>query len=93
MDIIKKLQTIFDEKLHLKIKDDYFLEDTSIGASGIGLNTIGMFYLIHFIETEFNIKFTREQITSGVIRTLPGLCKAIEELQKETVPEFEKSNS
>jgi acyl carrier protein len=90
MNTIQRIQKIFNERFHAEINEESFSKDVSIGATGIGLDAIGMFYLIHFIETEFNIKFKREHIVSGVIRTLAGLCQTINELQKEEIAEVEK---
>jgi len=81
MDTIKKIQTVFKEKFNIEIHEDYFLKNISLGPTGIGLDAIGQYYFIHFIENEFKIKFTREHFVSGVIRTLPGLCQTINELK------------
>ena len=88
MNNIKKLQTMFKDKFQIEIDEKYFLQSISISLNGIGLNALEMYYLIHFIEKEFTIKFTPEHIKSGSIRTLQGLCSTIKELQKTEV--FEK---
>ena len=85
MDTIKKIQSIFKEKFHIEVQEGYFSENISLGPTGVGFDAIGLYYFIHFIESEFNIKFTSEHFVSGVIRTLPGLCQAINELCKEAV--------
>jgi acyl carrier protein len=82
MENIKKIQSIFQKKFRLNVDEEYFSKDISLSASGIGFNAIEMLYLIHYIETEFNVKFTAEHFRSGKIRTLTGLCAAIQELQK-----------
>jgi acyl carrier protein len=81
MDTIKKIQTVFKEKFNIEVHEEYFSKDISLGATGIGLDAIALYYFIHYIENEFNIKFTREQFVSGVIRTLPGLCQTIDKLK------------
>jgi acyl carrier protein len=90
MNIIKKIQTIFQKKFRIDIAEEYFSKDLSLGYSGIGFNAIEMLYFIHYIEDEFNIKFTAEHFTAGKIRTLSGICAAIDELRKETIIEVEK---
>ena len=90
MDTIKKILTIFKEKFHFELQEDYFSKDISLGATGIGFNAMDLYYLIHFVESEFDIKFTREHFVSGVIRTLPGLCQTIDTLRKEAILEVEK---
>jgi acyl carrier protein len=85
MDTIEKIQTIFKEKFLIEIQKGYFSENVSLGPTGIGFDTIDLYYFIHFIESEFNIKFSSEHFVSGVIRTLPGLCQTIKELCKEAI--------
>jgi acyl carrier protein len=81
-DIINTIQTIFQKKFRIDIAEESFSEDTSLSYAGLGFNAIEMLHLIHYIETEFDIKFTVEHFRLGKIRTLPGLCAAIDELKK-----------
>jgi acyl carrier protein len=87
MNTVEKIQAIFKEKFHFEVQEEYFTQNISLGPTGIGFNTIELFYLIYFIESEFQIQFTRDNFVSGAIRTLSGLCRTINELCKETVPE------
>ena len=82
MDVINTIQKIFQEKFQIEVAEIYFSRDFSLSSSGIGFNAIELLYLIYYIEAEFNIKFTAEHFSSGKIRTLPGLCSAIQELKK-----------
>jgi acyl carrier protein len=79
--IIPRIQTIFKEKFNVEIPGEDFIENISLGYTGVGLDAMGMYYFIDFVENEFNIKFKREHFVSGVIRTLPGLCKTIKGLK------------
>jgi acyl carrier protein len=77
-----KLQAIFEERFNIKINKEDFSKNLSLSAKGIGLNAIALLYLIHYVEADFNIRFTREHFKSGILRTLPGLYATIEELRK-----------
>ena len=82
-NIITRIQAIFKEKFNLEIPNEYFANDTSLGADGIGFDAIYMYYFIDFVEKEFNISFRREHFVSGTVRTLSGVCGAVKELQVE----------
>ncbi len=82
MDNIKeKIQAIFKVKFNVEIKDDKFEDEISLGSNGIGMDAIQMFYFINYVEKEFDVVFTREQVISGQIRTLSGVCQSVKELQ------------
>jgi acyl carrier protein len=81
MEIIKKIQSIFQKKFRLDVAEEYFSKDISLSFSGIGFNALEMLHLIYYIEAEFNVKFTEEHFRSGKIRTLSGICAAIDELK------------
>jgi len=82
-NIITRIQAIFKEKFNLEIPNEYFANDTSLGADGIGFDAIYMYYFIDFVEKEFNISFRREHFVSETVRTLSGICGAVKELQVE----------
>lgn len=85
MRVLARLQSIFKEKFHCDVNDDHFSQDISIGAAGIGLTALEMFYLLQFIEKEFNIRFTQEHIISGSLRSLSGLYSSVEKFMCENV--------
>ena len=82
-NIITRIQAIFKEKFNLEIPNEYFANDTSLGADGIGFDAIYMYYFIDFVEKEFDISFRREHFVSETVRTLSGICGAVKELQVE----------
>lgn len=82
-NVIIRIQAIFREKFNLEIPGESFVNDTSLGARGIGLDAPLMYYFIDFVEKEFNIRFKREHFVSGKVRTLSGVCEAVKELQEE----------
>lgn len=82
-NIITRIQVIFKEKFSLEVSGESFVNDTSLGANGIGFDAIYMYYFIDFVEKEFNISFKREHFVSGAVRTLSGVCRVIKELQEK----------
>jgi len=82
-NIITRIQAIFKEKFSLEVSGESFVNDISLGANGIGFDAIYMYYLIDFVEKEFDISFRREHFISGIVRTLSGVCGAVKELQEE----------
>lgn len=82
-NIITRIQAIFKEKFSIEVSGKSFVNNTSLGANGIGFDAIYMYYFIDFVEKEFDISFRREHFVSGTVRTLSGVCGAVKELQVE----------
>lgn len=82
MDITNRIQSIFQSKFNVEVPEKFFYEEISLGVSGFGFTATEMLCFIDFIEKEFNIRFSAEHFTSGILRTLPGICKTLQEIKR-----------
>ena len=76
--IVEKLKNIYTL---VSGSDDVsnFLEETDL-RTGLGLNSIGMLYMIIAIEEDFSIRF--ENIAMGDFKTVADVINYIEEQKK-----------
>lgn len=73
--IIEKLKNIFT-LVSVNQNADNFTEDTDL-RTGLGLNSIGMLYMVIAIEESFSVRF--ENVAMGDFATVGDVIKYIEE--------------
>lgn len=69
--IKEKIQNFMEETFLLEFNED-ITEDTDLFRSGI-INSFGYIKLINFLEGEFNIKFSEEEVLSNVFVTFSSI--------------------
>ena len=73
--IKEKILSFMEETFLLEFNDD-ITEDTDLFRAGI-INSFGYIKFINYLESEFEIKFTEEEILSNVFVTFSSVIECV----------------
>ena len=73
--IKEKIQSFMEENFLLEFNDD-ITEDTDLFREGI-INSFGYIKFINYLENEFGIKFTEDEILSNVFVTFASVVECV----------------
>ena len=72
---MSKIRDFIEEQFLIEF-DDTFPETSDLFKEGV-MDSFGYIQLIRFLEEEFGIKFTEQEMTSGVMVSLTQIEKAV----------------
>jgi len=72
----EKIKQFMKETFLLELNED-ITEDSDLFRLGV-INSIGYIKLIDFLEQEFNIRFSEEEILSNIFVTLSSILECVE---------------
>ena len=72
---MSKIRDFIEEQFLIEF-DDTFPETSDLFKEGV-MDSFGYIQLVRFLEEEFGIKFTEQEMTSGVMVSLTQIEKAV----------------
>lgn len=72
---MSKIRDFIEEQFLIEF-DDTFPESSDLFKEGV-MDSFGYIQLVRFLEEEFGIKFTEQEMTSGVMVSLTQIEKAV----------------
>ncbi|WP_417675551.1 hypothetical protein [Roseibium sp.] len=72
---MSKIRAFIEEQFLIEF-DDTFPESSDLFKEGV-MDSFGYIQLVRFLEEEFGIKFTEQEMTSGVMVSLTQIEKAV----------------
>lgn len=77
-----RVKAFLERELMVTFGEADVLDDTNLFEEGI-IDSFAFVQLVTFLEAEFRIKFTDEEIAKQPLTSLNGICRVLEDKQSD----------